>query len=192
MSGCKAQPKGNQQTKEREQKKSSAVERTVVVIGNCWKEFKDSTANVSVKFCGEPQKDILNVIFNGKNIKLNSYMVLDTEANGNARYFLQWFDWKLKNDDAETLRNFYDACSEDVLNSESKGSIKETKEIFFNGKIGRETTFVAENSNSLTIRLFYSNGKVIRLGFLPDELATNKLLQEKSRNIFYDSLKILK
>jgi hypothetical protein len=191
MLGCKAQTNEKQKNIEKGQLKPMVVEKTVVVIDDCWKEFKDLTANISVKFCGEPRKDILNDTLDGRNIKRNSYLVLDTNANGNARYFLGWFDWKLKSENVNSLRNFYDEYSKNVLRNDPKGSIKETKEISFNGKIGRETTFAADDSNSLTIRLFYSNGKAIYLAFLPDELSSNQSLQNESKKRFFDSLQIL-
>lgn len=191
MLGCKAQTNEKQENIEKGLLKPTVVEKTVVVIDDCWKEFKDLTANISVKFCGEPRKDILNDTLDGRNIKRNSYLVLDTNANGNARYFLGWFDWKLKSENVNSLRNFYDEYSKNVLRNDPKGSIKETKEISFNGKIGRETTFAADDSNSLTIRLFYSNGKAIYLAFLPDELSSNQSLQNESKKRFFDSLQIL-
>jgi hypothetical protein len=190
MLGCKAQTNGEQLNKEKEQLKSPVVDTTIAEADDCWKEFKDLTANISVKFCGEPQKSILNDTFQGLNIKRNSYLVLDTNANGNARYFLGWFNWKLKSEDQNSLRKLYDDYSNETLKSDPSGSIKETNEISLNGIIGRETIFVADDSNSLTVRVFYSNGKVIYVAFLPDELSGNKIMQDKSRNIFFKSLQI--
>lgn len=127
----------------------------------------------------------MNGTFKGLNIKRNSYLVLDTDANGNARYFLGWFDWKLRNDDKNSLRKFYDEYTKDSLKADPKGSLKESKEIFMNGKIGRGFTTVADDSNSLTERVFYANGKVIYAAFLPDELSSNKKVQNKFRQIFF-------
>lgn len=186
MFGCAAQ-----NNNEKEQSKIPVAEKTIGENDGCWKEFKDLTVNVSVKFCGKPQKDILNDTFNGSNIKRNSYLVLDTNINGNARHFLGWFDWKLKSEDKKSLRKFYDEYTSDALGKDSRGSIKETKEISLNGKIGRETTLVAPDSNPLTVRVFYSNGKVIYIGFLPDELYGNKSVQDKSRKTFFESLQIM-
>lgn len=144
LSGCQAQTKGNQSNKEIESSKSPVTEKKVVVVDNYWKEFKDLAANISIDFCGEPRKDVLNDTFNGENINRNSYLVLDNDANGNARYFLGWFDWKLKNEDENSLRKLYDEYSKDILKDDPRSLIKETKEIKVSGKLGRETTFAAK------------------------------------------------
>ena len=191
LSGCYAQTKDEQTNKETEPNKYPVIERKVVVVDNCWEEFKDLTANISVNFCCSPQKDVLDVTFKDTSIKRNSYLVLDSDANGNARYFLGWFDWKLKNEDENSVQKLYDEYTEDILKEDPRGSIKETREITLNGKIGRETTFAADNSNSLTIQIFYVKGKIVYAAFLPDELTKNKPLQDKSRNIFFGSFKIL-
>lgn len=135
MLGCNAQT-----TNRTKSDKPPSVEKPITETEDCWKEFKDSTANVSVKFCGEPQESILNDTLNGENIKRTSHLVLDSKANGNARYFLVWFDWKLKNNDENSLRKFYDEFIKDRLKRGSGGSLKDSKEVILNGKIGREFT----------------------------------------------------
>lgn len=178
---CKAQ------TKKEETTEPIIAQNSVSESDECWKEFKELTTKVSVKFCGEVQKDILLGTFKQSKIRRNSYMVVSK----NAVYVLGWFDWKLNSEDENSLRKLYDDYSKETLKIGGKGEIKNTKEISINGKIGRETTFAAENSNSLTQRVFYINGKVIYLGFLPDELFSDLSLQVKLRTKFFESLQIL-
>src|SRR5687768_10990177 len=83
---------------------SPVVKRVPSETDQCWKEFRETIAKVSVKFCGEPKKDVLDGVFKGEKIKRTSYLVLDGSMNGNARYFLAWFDWKLKSVDEASLR----------------------------------------------------------------------------------------
>jgi hypothetical protein len=178
------------QNLKKEPSNSSNEKMTQLEVKDCWKEFKVSEANISVKFCGEVKKDVLDDTLNGKKIKRNSYLVFDSKENGNARYFLGWFDWNLKDEKQSTLTNFYNDYSKDIM-SKGGGSVKDSNELKLNNIVGRETTFSANDSNSLTIRLFYLSGKVVYVAFFPDETINDKTLQENSRKIFFDSFQIL-
>ncbi|GEM_PF-4669919 len=176
---------GYSQTNKREvTREPDNLAESIAETDDCWKKITEPVANVTVSFCREPQKSIQVDSFKGLKIKRNNQLV----STARAVYVLGWFVWKLKSEDEISIRKLFDDYTKQTLKKESAGILKATKDLSVNGKIGRELTLIG-NINEFSVQLFYSNGKLIYLLFIPN--SNSKEVLDSLKKKYFESFQLL-
>ena len=111
-------------------------------------------------------------------------------STSRAVYVFGWFAWKLKAEDNDSINKLFDVYTKETVKKESSGTLKATKEITLNGKLGRELTLTGE-VNEFSVRLYYSNGRLIYLVFIPDSYFREKEVLDSLKKKYFESFQIL-